>query len=149
MSKDEIAKLVEEDRREKEHELTKQRADEEAERRRNMRIMGDLEEDEDFEAFELRQKAEKTVMNNDAEAYDNKHARTLGDDEDDIERGEDEDFDEEDYDGAETEIENLSRTKLTEKDYIQRAQTAKSSSKGKYGVTVPKPFAFDMRAKQK
>lgn len=35
LSKDEIAKLVEEDRREKEYELTKKRADEEAERRRN------------------------------------------------------------------------------------------------------------------
>jgi hypothetical protein len=54
LSKDEINKLVEEDRREKEQELMKKRADEEAERRRNQRLMGELEEDQDFEAFEMR-----------------------------------------------------------------------------------------------
>ena len=54
LSKDEINKLVEEDRREKEQEMMKKRADEEAERRRNQRLMGELEEDQDFEAFEMR-----------------------------------------------------------------------------------------------
>lgn len=34
------------------------RAEEEADRRRNQRITGDIEEDEDFDAFEMRQKAE-------------------------------------------------------------------------------------------
>jgi hypothetical protein len=54
LSKDEINKLVEEDRREKEQEMMKKRADEEAERRRNQRLMGELEEDQDFVAFEMR-----------------------------------------------------------------------------------------------
>lgn len=40
--------------------------------------------------------------------------------------------------------------KLSNKDYAKRAQTPKASTKkGKYGVTVPKPFAFDMRDKVK
>ena len=43
---------------------------------------------------------------------------------------------------------NLARTKLTQKDYMKRAQTAQIK-KGKYGVTVPKPFAFDLRDKTK
>lgn len=58
LSKDEIQKLVEEDRRQREQEEMKVRAEEEAERRRNQRIVGDIEEDEDFDAFEMRQKAE-------------------------------------------------------------------------------------------
>jgi hypothetical protein len=58
LSKDEINKLIEEDRREREAEDAKKRADEEAERRRNERIQENLEEDEDFEAFEQRQRAE-------------------------------------------------------------------------------------------
>ena len=58
LSKDEIQKLVEEDRRMREQDEMKLRADEEAERRRNQRIIGDIEEDEDFDAFEQRQKAE-------------------------------------------------------------------------------------------
>lgn len=145
LSKDEITKLVEEDRRDKEFELNKARADEEAERRRNQRIMGDLEEDEDFEAFEMRQKAENTLIDNEADTK-TRHARTIGD-EDDLDR-------EDDYDGGEgfqdsPEIGNLSKTKLTDQDYIQRAQTAKSRGKGKYGVTVPKPFGFDTRDARK
>ena len=52
LSKDEIFKLVEEDRKEREAEEFKVRAEEEAEMRRNQRIMGDIEEDEDFDAFE-------------------------------------------------------------------------------------------------
>lgn len=55
LSKEEISKLVEEDRKEKEAADNKKRADEEAERRRAQRIMGDLDEDEDYDAFEKRQ----------------------------------------------------------------------------------------------
>ena len=32
---------------------------------------------------------------------------------------------------------------------MKRAEAAKAKKKGKYGVTVPKPFAFDMRDKTK
>ena len=45
-------------------------------------------------------------------------------------------------------IGDLSKTKLTNNDYIKRAQSAKSK-KGKYGVTVPKPFGFDVRDAKK
>ena len=51
LSKDEILKLKEEDRREKEAIDSKKRAEEEAEKRRNMRLVGDLEEEEDYEAL--------------------------------------------------------------------------------------------------
>ena len=47
MSKDEIAKLIDEDRREREINEARERANEEAERRRNQRIMGDIEEEEE------------------------------------------------------------------------------------------------------
>ena len=32
---------------------------------------------------------------------------------------------------------------------MRRAKSAKNTKKGKYGVTVPKPFGFDMRDKTK
>jgi len=54
LSKDEILKLKEEDRREKDAIEAKARAEEEADRRRNQRIAGDMEEEEDYEAFEMR-----------------------------------------------------------------------------------------------
>ena len=51
--------------------------------------------------------------------------------------------------GRDTEtIGDLSKTKLTNNDYIRRAQSAKAK-KGKYGVTVPKPFGFDVRDARK
>ena len=58
LSKEELAKLIDEDRKEREATDNKKRAEEEAERRRNQRIIGEAEDDEDFEAFEQRQKAE-------------------------------------------------------------------------------------------
>lgn len=161
LSKDEIQKLAEEDRRDREAEQTRLRADEEAERRRNQRIMGDLEEEEDYEAFEMRQKAEQTVADHDAEDFDKKHggdSRQSGEgddysDDDDLQRagdhgGSGEEFDANQTTGESDLGENLSRTKLTQHDYAARAQSAKAS-KGKYGVTVPKPFGFDMRDKSK
>ena len=42
-------------------EEAKIRAEEEADRRRNLRMQDDMEEDEDFEAFEARQKAALTA----------------------------------------------------------------------------------------
>ena len=112
LSKDDIQKLVEEDRREREAIEQKQRADEEAERRRNQRIMGDLEDEEDFEAYELRQKAEETMKDKEQEDFDKEHGGAEG-------LEEDEDIDRDAY--AETQFDsdekqdsgkNLSRTKI-------------------------------------
>ena len=61
LSKDEIQKLADEDRKDREMEEAKIRAEEEADRRRNLRMQDDMEEDEDFEAFEARQKAALTA----------------------------------------------------------------------------------------
>lgn len=171
LSKDEIQKLVEEDRREKEQELARKRAEEEAERRRNQRIIGDLEEEEDFETFAMRQKAERGDAAREARRAgqladrDGEDSYGSASDEDrlfygersDGEEGEEELYDsEDDRDSlgrerpdrpgtAGREGKGLSRAKLTNKDYLARAQSAKQQRKGKYGVTVPKPFAFDTR----
>ena len=65
-------------------------------------------------------------------------------DEDDLDRAQD---DEDQYEGegrstrAESESGvNLGKMKISQDDYARRAQSAKSSKKGKYGVTVPIPF---------
>lgn len=74
--------------------------------------------------------------------------------EDDIQRAEGEYGLEEDSPGNLTtkgseRDENLGRTRLNQSDYVKRAESAKAAKKGKYGVTVPKPFGFDMRDKVK
>ena len=170
--------------------------------------MGDLEEEEDYEAFELRQKAAQAVADHDAEDFDKQHGGGARggeySDDDDLQRADElngsgegveveyfspdgheveeqfrsntamiicdkcEKFIEEDSyfhcrtddknyhkncteqrTTGESELgENLAKTKLTQQDYAARAQSAKAT-KGKYGVTVPKPFGFDMRDKGK
>lgn len=41
---------------------------------------------------------------------------------------------------------SIRNTKLSTKDYIEH-ERSQSKKKGKYGVTVPKPFNFDIRDK--
>ena len=72
----------------------------------------------------------------DEEEYDDEYDEDDGSD--DLERG----------GGSAREIKDLSKTKLSNQDYVKRAQTAKAK-KGKYGVTVPTPFGFDTRDKKK
>jgi hypothetical protein len=55
LSKEEIYRLAEEDKKLRQEEDIKRRNDEEAERRRLTRLMQDLEEEQDFEAFEMQQ----------------------------------------------------------------------------------------------
>ncbi len=43
---------------------------------------------------------------------------------------------------------DLRNVKLTTKDYIDH-ERSQSRKQGKYGVTVPKPFNFDLRDKTK
>jgi hypothetical protein len=140
LSKDEISKLVEEDRKEREAVENKKRADEEGERRRAQRIMGDLEEEEDFEAFEMRQMAADAVQNQEQEEYDRQHggggvsersdedSEYDDEDEDELERGPDgELLDDDDYDGnmatkeSSSPGDNLSRAKLGSGEYVKRA----------------------------
>lgn len=118
LSKDEIQKLVEEDRRQRENEEMKIRAEEEAERKRNQRIVGDIEEDEDFDAFEMRQKAE--AMEDQEQMARNEAINEEGEEEeydDELERQEGEE-DDEDFDGnrstGESNGATLSGTKLTQ-----------------------------------
>jgi len=53
LSKEEINKLIDDDRKQREFEESRKRNDEEAERRRLARLMEDLDDEQDFEAFEL------------------------------------------------------------------------------------------------
>lgn len=56
LSKEEITKLIDDDRREREEVEAKKRAEDDAERRRLAKLMEDLEDKEDFEEFEQRQR---------------------------------------------------------------------------------------------
>jgi hypothetical protein len=94
------------------------------------------------------------VAEHEQEDFDKKHgSRTLDTmhGEDDQVRDEDGSEDEDDLErerAGSADLADLSKTKLTQKDYVARAQSAKAR-KGKYGVTVPKPFGFDTRDKKK
>ena len=44
---------------------------------------------------------------------------------------------------------NVRQTTLNQRDYIDRDRSEKKKKKGKYGITVPKPFGFDQRETQK
>jgi phosphopantothenoylcysteine synthetase/decarboxylase len=52
LSKDDIQKLIDDDRREKEEEESRKKAEADAERRRLAKLMEDLEDKEDYEEFE-------------------------------------------------------------------------------------------------
>ena len=112
LTKDEIQKLIDEDRKVREAEENKRRAEEEAERRRDQRIKGELQE-EDFEAFQGKNKTDdEKTKGSGAE-----HEQSPGEDYDraegvnlDTEGG----FENHLHSGDEAELENLTRTKLTE-----------------------------------
>jgi len=59
LTKEEIKKLVDEDKREREEEADRLRANEEAERRRMARLMDKIEDEEDYEAYKFRTKNEQ------------------------------------------------------------------------------------------
>lgn len=168
LSKDEIQKLVEEDRRAREAEDAKKRADEEAERRRHQRIQNELADEEEYDTQPTRQKAAtgKSSGTKDGKTRDLTDSDRLqetrpdagfdsedeGDSEDDLVRADDDEQDSYDdevgsdedgeNDGEEgQDKEKLTKTKLSQKDYIKRAHSAKTRRKGKYGVTVPRPFS--------
>lgn len=115
--------------------------------------MGDLEEEEDYEAFELRQKAERQPSQNSllgSDDMERKHARdhsAYGDEDESGSRESDEEWDDDDLERDRADN-DLTRTKLTNADYVARAEAA-AAKKGKYGVTVPTPFAFDTRDARK
>jgi hypothetical protein len=44
---------------------------------------------------------------------------------------------------------NLKQIRLTAKDYGSHKGLGEGKKKGKYGITVPKPFNFDIRQKKK
>ena len=83
LTKEEVAKLIEDDRREREEVEAKKRADEDAERRRLAKLMEDLEDKEDFEEFEQRQRNEQAAKTLEEQKFE----RRFQDDDDEDERG--------------------------------------------------------------
>ena len=201
LSKEEINKLIDDDRKQREDEEQKRRSEEEVERRRLARLMEDLEGDQDFEAFELQQKGagdgtpgpqdgappnkagrKKLDFAESEGAHAGKHP--LLDDEDDYGH-EDMHHDNDDEGGymSDPELGTAQRTykfkdsptkkqrtqsaktrntqsagrsfnekdlrsvKLTTGDYVDHERSKSAKKKGKYGVTVPRPFGFDLRDK--
>lgn len=69
LTKEEIKKMVDDDKREREEIEEKKRNEEDAERRRMARLMEDLEDKEDFEEFELRQKSEELAKQMEQDKY--------------------------------------------------------------------------------
>jgi hypothetical protein len=113
--------------------------------------MEDLEEDEDFDAFNARETVDDGLAGGNS-------GPTRGDDYDtEREAGEEEleedisDFDREDESDdlmgtglkRANSAKQIRQPRLTAQDYVKD----KDAKKGKYGVTVPKPFAFDLRDK--
>lgn len=139
--------------------------------------MGEMEEDEDFEAFEARQKAEQVMKNKSQADFDKQQGLLDGDGsgerrrgrrtadgdasdadewydseydsegEDDLERAEDGGDLVDGFAGSSGEkgksTMDLRKTRVRHEDYQKkRAQSAKVHKKGKYGVTVPRPFTM-------
>ncbi len=122
-----------------------------------------MEEDEDFEAFNLRQTVEEehaaggSALKNAASGGDADLERDLGDSEggesevDECSYGEEQDSDFEREQGdlvgsglkRARSAKQLGQRRLTASDYARNADR----KKGKYGITVPKPFGFDLREK--
>jgi hypothetical protein len=162
LSKDEIQRLVDADKRMKEESEEVKRREEEAERRRMARLMDDVREDgdQDFNdklggAGKSRKRA--TFHGDSDEDGDSDDLR----DDDRVFR----DFDEEDFDSdEEDDLErehggsrfnrqmsagglgngNLADKRITADDYVHQLRV-QSQRKGRYGVTVPEPFSFEMR----
>ena len=156
LTKDEVKRLQDEDKRMKEEIEETKRREEEAERRRMARLMDELNGDQDQDQMPAK-RAKFDVSSND------------GDDSRDEDRVF-KDFDEDDFDSdgdddlerdmgtlggrmggraqSHKNIGNLSEKRITADDYVHQLKV-KSGRKGRYGVTVPKPFAFDARDSQK
>lgn len=83
LSKEEITKLIEDDRREREEVEAKKRAEDDAERRRLAKLMEDLEDKEDFEEFEQRQRNEQAAKTLEEKRFERKYNDEDEEEEDD------------------------------------------------------------------
>ena len=152
LTKQEIAKLVEEDRRQREEEEETRRLQLDQEKRRMQKLMDEIEQDEDFEAYQQR-------MNNQGGPGANAEKSHAQDDDsmDSLERHP-HPGDEPDPQLAEGTLHARKRQSIgciteekmaatvSARDYGDRLT---EREKGRYGVTVPKPFQFDLRDKVK
>lgn len=175
LTKEEIKKLVDEDKREREEEADRLRANEEAERRRMARLMDRIEDEEDYEAYMMRQKNEKDNVSSDEDQVDRDSQDGSGsfssdgsrlsgegsydyDSEDELEREERGGKRRHRRSGRPTGLlkssksaktldkaGNLRKSRLSKEDYADQRRS--SMSRGRYQITVPKPFKFDIREK--
>jgi len=158
LSKDEIQKLIDEDRLMKEELQEAQLREAEAERRRMARLMEDVSGVVDLD--EEKKPVTRKNYSDDDNLSDRDDDQVFHDFDDDDEFGSDED-----EEGGDADLEreslgtrriartrsakglgerNLNSERLTSDDYMHRLR-AKSLRKGRYGVTVPKPFNFEIR----
>ena len=108
-------------------------------------MMQDLEEAEDFEAQQLRKsaaEAEQAISNN-KESLD-EHQRDIEEESDRLDRDEDGLFRGGHKYNKSLDNEDLRNHRISATDYIS---SRSNRSKGRYGVTVPKPFGFEIRDK--
>ena len=159
LSKDEIKKLQDEDKRMKEEEDEQKRREEEAERRRMARLMDDFNEDGEGADGKARKKPNFELDDSNdgdfSERDDDKVFQGF-DDSDEFDSDDDDDDDlEREYGGGNTRMSrarstkqfrgnNLNDKRITADDYMHQVRS-KSMRKGRYGVTVPQPFKFEIR----
>lgn len=129
LTKEEIRDMIDEDRRLREEAEESRRLFEDQENRRMQRLKDELEQEEDYEAYQMRMKQQdesdgqdKTKESSDEDTPDSQkgksHSRRFK------------------SVGVET-----MPTRLSTADYAGD----QDGRKGRYGVTVPKPFQFDIR----
>ena len=159
LSKDEIKKLKDEDKRMKEEEEDIKRRNEEAERRRMARLMEEINADNEGENHKPNKRPNFRLQSEDGDVSERDEDRVFEDfDEDDFESEDGEDDDLERDDGGRRlgrhqsakglGLGNLNDKRVTADDYVHQLRV-KSQRRGRYGVTVPEPFGFDMRDQQK
>lgn len=158
LSKDEIKKLQDEDKRMQEEEDEQKRREEEAERRRMARLMDDFNPDGDAgQDNKARKRPNFNLEDEDADDYSERDDDKVFqgfDDEDEFDSDDDSDDLEREYRGTtrmsrtrstkQFKGDNLNGQRVTADDYMHQVRS-KSMRKGRYGVTVPQPFKFEIR----
>lgn len=129
LTKEEIREMIDEDRRLREEAEESRRLFEEQENRRMQRLKDELEQEEDYEAYQMR------IKQQDESDGQDKTKEGSNEDTPDSQKGASHNRRFKSV-GVET-----MPARLSTADYAGN----KDGRKGRYGVTVPKPFQFDIR----
>ena len=144
LSKYEIEKLQAEDKRIREEREEETKTREEQEKRRQLRMMQELEEAEDFEAQQMRKSAAEAEKALALSQQSQNEKPSEGEDSDGFDRDEDGLIRGRHQYTKSLDNEDLRQQRISATDYV----SARSNrNKGRYGVTIPKPFGFAIRDK--